>query len=183
MLFFTNEAEIIVSLENGLVTCFITQKINQMKINQMIGCGIFTHFLGRPRGRFSPVASAFCKGKKKHNVFYTSALFNNHGNKELLSCNTTHKYFPSVAPSFLPSPQGKEVPVMFFLPLPSPQGQGTLHCTLLWSVLWTGAQGRVGTCWTTTISYLTLHGLQSSAITSWYYIWCAACFKPEQSIV
>lgn len=24
---------------------------------------VFTHFLGRPLGRFSPVASAFCKNK------------------------------------------------------------------------------------------------------------------------
>lgn len=104
-----------------------------MKRNQMIGCGIFTHFLGRPRGRFSPVASAFCKGKKKHNVFYTSALFNNHGNKELLSCNTTHKYFSSVAPSFLPSPQRKEVPVMFFSATSKPTrpGDTSLHPALV----------------------------------------------------
>lgn len=182
MFFFTNEAEIIVSLENGLVTCFITQKINQMKINQMIESGIFTHFLGRPRGRFSPVASAFCKGKKKHSVFYTSALFNNLGNKEFLSCNTTHQYFTCVAPSILLSPQGKEVPVMYFLPFPSPQGQRTPRCTLLWSVLWTGTWGKFGTCRTATPSHLTSHGLQPSAITSRYCIWYAACFKPEQSI-
>lgn len=33
---------------------------------------VFTHFLGRPLGRFSPVASAFCKNK---DTWYRSKLF------------------------------------------------------------------------------------------------------------
>lgn len=46
------------------ITCFITQQINQTT-----GSEIPTHFLGRPLGRFSPVASAFCKGKRNATYF------------------------------------------------------------------------------------------------------------------
>lgn len=46
------------------ITCFTTQQINQVT-----GSEIPTHFLGRPLGRFSPVASAFCKGKRNTTYF------------------------------------------------------------------------------------------------------------------
>lgn len=43
---------------------FVTQQINQT-----VGSEIPTHFLGRPLGRFSPVASAFCKGERNTAYF------------------------------------------------------------------------------------------------------------------
>jgi len=66
------------------ITHFITQQINQM-----FGSEIPTHFLGRPLGRFSPVASAFCKGKRNTTYFIP---------QHYLTASVTRNPFPVTLP-------------------------------------------------------------------------------------
>lgn len=105
------------------ITCFKT-----LQINQMIGSEIPTHFLGRPLGRFSPVASAFCKGKRNTTYFIP---------RHYLTASVTRNSFP-VTLSILISIWWHQAP----LPLYGFSG-GMWLCWFFWHFLASVARGRL----------------------------------------
>lgn len=96
----------------------------------MIGSEIPTHFLGRPLGRFSPVASAFCKWRRNTTYFIP---------QHYLTDSVTRNSFPVTLATIISLGwhQGPScsiggivfdtVIMLVFLTFPSQSGQGMPH--------------------------------------------------------